>query len=320
MTPTPTPDQTPPPSRPLTLLAVEGDGTLAAAWTVTAPTPAAALIMLGEIAGFRRADPAGLAGYARNPARWRVHDRAPDPAAFWAALDAGQIGGPPGTPGRAPAPVIHPAVSGGSYVRQLASGMGTPPAGLPMADRARWVAQYALLIQVPLMAHPGLVFHGQPGQMPGTGNVSITTAGGGFLAPLANTGYARSPSGFGWGGGTLGSGPAALAKALLTAALGRYAACPGCAGTGRVTYADSGDPAARPWRPEDGTAGAADCLACDHDGIGIPPGVYHAYAAAQVAALPEEGEWRLTRADVLAWLEHQTGDGRLAWLARSVER
>ena len=349
MTNYPTPDPAPSPSdRPTVLLAVSGGG-VAAAWT--APDPEGLAIALAAIV-----DRLGLR--MANPARWAVHDRADDPGAFWAALAADEIPARvtpdavvawaedsaaalteaitarPGQPthdlsgAQLAAPVVHPAWAGEGYVRQLAEGMGTPPTGLPLAERARWVAQYALIVQASLMAHPSLVFHGWRGPMPGTGDVGIETAGGGVLAPLANTGYAKSPSGFGWGGGTLGSGPAALAKAMLTAALGRRAACPECAGTGRVTWTpDAQPPGHRPWRPEDGgltrgdeAVAVTNCRACDHDGIGIPPAVYHKYAADVVAGLPEEGQWRMPRFVVLAWLESQHEDARLAGLARQVER
>jgi hypothetical protein len=297
---TPDPDS---PSRPITLLAVEEDGTVTAAWTDTAPSPTAALIQLGERAASR-----DLEGKGRNPARWLVFDRHTAPGGFWAALIDGEI---PPADIVAAAPALVTGDLAAPRRHEDRRGLATPPRDLPLADRARWVARYILGAQAGIMAHPGLVFHGTPGAMPGTGDIAIeTSAPGGFLAPLGNAGYLHSPSGFGWGGGSLGSGPAATARSLLAAALGRRAACPACRGTGI--------------RGQVVLPGAAeaelDCLACDGLGIGIPPAVYHAFKEDVVTGLPEDAEWYLPRTAVLAWLERQPISPRLAMLARDVPR
>jgi hypothetical protein len=304
-------------SPPYTLLALGPDGRVAAAWAVRAPTPAAALIQLAELA-----TSSGLDGYAIDPSGWR-------------AASTGQPG--PGEPGWPPT--------------RLAALLGTPPAGWPLAARARWAAQYALTVQAPLMARPGLVFHGTPGQHPGTGDVAIETRAGGFLARLANAGYARSPAGFGWGHpGSISSW--ALARSVLAAALGRHAGCATCGGTGRVGAVGYG---AGPCTDQDCTGqacpehprhqghehtyeqhhGAEDhvgpgpcrcpgygdggpCPDCDGDGIAVPPAVAQAYAEQVISVLPA-GEWRLRRAVALAWLETQLVDEDMYRLARMVE-
>lgn len=271
-------------SPPHTLLALGPDGRVAAAWAVRAPTPAAALIQLAELA-----TSSGLDGYAIDPSGWR-------------AASTGQPG--PGEPGWPPAP--------------LAASMGTPPADWPLAARARWAAQYALTVQAPLMARPGLVFHGTPGQHPGTGDVAIETGDGGFLARLANAGYARSPAGFGWGRGYPSTSSWALARSVLAAALGLRVRCDTCGGSARTVMTDGGA-GLRPARPGDDLEETGLCPDCDGDGIAVPPAVAQAYAEQVIGNIPA-GEWRLERAAVLFWLETQLVDEGMYRLARRVER
>jgi hypothetical protein len=311
MTNHPNPPEPAPASRPMILLAVEPDGTVAAAWEMDAYSPGGLLAQVSQIVASGEAAyvdaPHATSFRVRNPARWLVFDRHSAPGGFWAALIGGEIP-PADVVAAAPALVTgDPGAPGRRPRYEDRRGLATPPRDLPLAGRARWVARYILRGQASIMAHPGLVFHGIPAAMPGTGDIAIeTSTPGGFLVPLGNAGYYHSPSGFGWGGGSLGSGPAATARSLLAAALGRRAACPACRGKGEI--------------PADGPNPARDCLACDGLGIGIPGTVYHRYKEEVVAGLPEDTEWYLPRAAVLAWLERQRVSPRLAQLARDVPR
>jgi hypothetical protein len=190
-----------------------------------------------------------------------------------------------------------------------------PPAGMTLAERARWTARYALTFQAGIIdSYPDVAFHGTPG-----GNVAIETRHGTHLIPLTNVGYRHSPAGLSWGG--LGSGCAALAKSLLTAALGRRAICSSCAGTGRVTWI--GTHGHEPYRGAahdelvvTAQAVVSSCDACDEDGIRRLP--YQRLKEQVISPLDMDAEWRLTRADVLAWLTAQDYDPAVADAAAQV--
>jgi hypothetical protein len=201
-----------------------------------------------------------------------------------------------------------------------------PPDGLPILARHRWVCAWALTVQARKVAGlPDFVFHGIP-SLPGCDVAIETRPGpdgepGDLICELANTGYLKSPAGF--GAGYEGSGAAALARSLLTAALGTAAACPGCLGSGRVTYlaaADTEDPV--PWQLAHDALSADDaavvtCDDCDGDGLRIHPKVYQQFKRSVVAALPGDGEWTLDRGDVISWLRAasaaRAGEGSVSW-------
>ena len=177
-----------------------------------------------------------LAAAVRNPdGSWRAC------ADLYAAI-AGWLGGMGVSPADVPIPAAAWADPG-----VLRAVTPVPPDG-PLSARHRWVCSYALTVQARLVAVvPGCAFHGTPAG-PGT-NVAIESASGRFLGELANTGYRKSPTGF--AAGDEGSGAAALARSLLTAALGSLAACPGCLGSGRITYLVTQDAHEDPvpWQP-----------------------------------------------------------------------
>jgi hypothetical protein len=183
-----------------------------------------------------------------------------------------------------------------------------PPGG-PLSARHRWVCAWALTVQATRTAGvEGLTFHGTPA---GTAmNMALETAAGEFICELANTGYRKSPTGM--AAGYLGSGAAALARSMLTAALGPAAACAGCGGTGRLT-----------WLPELGWvpfepghddlvaagsgAGVDDCHLCDGDGIGVPPALYQRFKEQVISPLDGDAEWHLSAGWVLTWISDHAG-------------
>jgi uncharacterized protein DUF6166 len=160
----------------------------------------------------------------------------------------------------------------------------------PLSERAATEVREVLGRQARMVTYHGdglgLIIHGTP-----PGDVVIEDGGGALLARLANAGYRKSPTGFGWG--YEGSGPAALARSILAAALGTDAACPACHGSGAVRLGGGAE-------DPDGTM---PCPACD-DGIRSLP--YQQYKRAVVARL--DGEWRIRLSDVMHWLSAMPGD------------
>jgi hypothetical protein len=198
-----------------------------------------------------------------------------------------------------------------------------PPEDLSLTERHRWVCRWALTVQARTLAPlSDLRFHGTPAG-PGC-DVAIESRGR-FIGELANTGYMHSPTGF--GAGYEGSGAAALASSLLVATLGAYAACQGCAGSGKVTYLAGApvdaDPV--PWLPEhdqmdDETSAVDKCHACDGDGIRVPRSLYQRFKQEVVSRLPGDAEWFLPRAGVLDWLRAQVEVPALASAAREISQ
>jgi hypothetical protein len=107
----------------------------------------------------------------------------------------------------------------------------------------------------------------------------------------------HSPAGFEWG--YEGSGPAELARCLLIDVLGPAAACPECAGTGRVMFTGPDADQVEPYDPDAGADGnqVEECY-CDGGYRGLP---YQDFKREVVARLGYAG-WRLTRADISRWL------------------
>jgi hypothetical protein len=203
-----------------------------------------------------------------------------------------------------------------------------PPPGLPISERHRWACHWALTIQAQLTDNlPGMRFKGAPAPDGGPGIVTICSEWL-VVCQLANTGYIHSPDGFSWGFG--GSGPAALSRSLLTAALGPAAVCPACLGSGKTTWLIDGPDHPVPWQPEhdaldntegpDSEATIMTCDECAGDGIGITPTVYNAFKEAVVARLDTDAPWSLHRNAVLNWAEQQNVSVRLAVAAAGVQR
>lgn len=121
----------------------------------------------------------------------------------------------------------------------------------------------------------------------------------------------HSPTGFGWGYG--GSGASELARCLLLDALGDDAACPTCAGTGKLVF----DPDTGTDSPYDEDHPPADsdqisrCGDCGGDGIiaGLP---YQQYKWHVIGRLPQNQEWWISRDSVLAWLKGESWGPRRA--------
>jgi hypothetical protein len=184
-----------------------------------------------------------------------------------------------------------------------------PPRSWVLRERAGWTAAYALTVQVQLTGgHPGLVFHGIPGGL--ACDVAIELDGGTYLTTLVNpgAGYMKSPTGFGVGG--LGSGCAALAHALIVAALGRWAVCTDCAGTGKTTVLVDGED--RPWQEGDDPEAVVTCFDCDGWGIAVSPRVYQRFKEQVISPIDAGTEWRISRARILTWLADQDADPDLA--------
>ena len=264
-------------------------------------------------------------GAARTGARGAalsLNARVRDADGGWlpAAQVAAQVAAWLGTMGVAPADRPEPRETRWAWL--AAPALPDPPGDMGIHEAHRWICQWALTVQAPTIANlPGLVFHGTP-ESPGC-TVSVE-AGGRFVQLLANTGYMKSPTGF--GAGYEGSGAAALARSLLVATLGQAAACRGCWGSGKVTYLASqgADEDPVPWLPEhdalarpsseDPEEAAGDaaavvtCHDCDGDGIRVSPAVYQAFKREVVAVLPGDGEWWLSRRAVLKWIVAQAED------------
>ena len=154
-----------------------------------------------------------------------------------------------------------------------------------------------------------VVYHGNHRGPSGPGTVTVETPAGEVLG-LLNHVVRHSPTGLSWGYG--GSGPADTARSILLAALGDSGRCPTCAGRGRVAFtADEEEP-----EPYDREKHGPDpkyhpgdeavredlvidsCYDCDGDGhVHVP---YMEFKFDVVAGWGDE--WRITRAEVLAWL------------------
>jgi hypothetical protein len=118
----------------------------------------------------------------------------------------------------------------------------------------------------------------------------------GWSEPLRHV-VKHSPAGFEWG--YEGSGCADLARCLLIDVLGPAAACPECAGTGRVMFTGPDADQVVPYDPESG-AGLEQTWACFCDGgyRGLP---YQDFKREGVARLDYSG-WVLTRPGISRWL------------------
>ena len=105
----------------------------------------------------------------------------------------------------------------------------------------------------------------------------------------------HSPAGFNWGYG--GSGPADLARSLLIDALGDGATCPTCRG-GRLLAWPLDAEREVPFDPQLHTdAESMKCLCAD----GFRQLPYHDFKFAVVAGWQQDN-WRIARAEVIAWL------------------
>jgi len=132
----------------------------------------------------------------------------------------------------------------------------------------------------------------------------------GVLSPVLY----HSPTGLNWGYG--GSGAADCARSLLINALGKQAAaCPICDGTQLTVYDDT-----IPW-PDGRGQGDFRPYCAEHDGPpedldpelsgkcfcngGYRDLPYQRFKFAFVAGWPQDGEWTITRAEILTWLDAQ---------------
>jgi hypothetical protein len=194
---------------------------------------------------------------------------------------------------------------------------GIPPAGLSLEDSRRWAAGWALHVGSRLTTQPGVTFHGTPGdtRTPGSDRVTVELNGI-VLGRLCNVRDPGQP--FGWG--YTGAGPSALAKSLLVAALGQEAACPGCLGTGKVTWLATGSVHPVPWEPAHDALAALStaeaeavitpCDRCDGDGLAVHPRLYHRLVTDLVAGRWSRGHgWRVSRDELIDWLNRHDDGG-----------
>lgn len=146
-----------------------------------------------------------------------------------------------------------------------------------------------------LVRDPDRRYHGRWGT--GGGLVMVLEDDGTMAGILVHV-VRHSPSGLAWG--YSGSGPADLARSLLIDALEDGARCVTCAGAGRVDLGTFG------LFDDDrlcGRTGA--CPDCD-DGWGPLIGrLYQRFKIAVVSTFPVEGDWTLTRGEVLAWVANE---------------
>jgi Family of unknown function (DUF6166) len=193
---------------------------------------------------------------------------------------------------------------------------GIPPDVLSLEDARRWAAGWALHVGSRLTTQPGVSFHGTPGdrRTPGSDRVTVELNGA-VLGRLCNVRDPGQP--FGWG--YTGAGPSALAKSLLVAALGQAAACPGCRGTGKVTWLATGSAHPVPWEPahddlaalataEEAEAVITACDGCDGEGLAVHPRLYHRLVTDLVAGRWQQGHgWRVSRDELLDWVNTTLG-------------
>ena len=147
-----------------------------------------------------------------------------------------------------------------------------------------------------------VVYHGYRSAA-GSPVVAVETAAGKHLGVLMHV-VQHSPSGLNWG--YQGSGPCDTARSLLLAALGDDAVCMECRGSTRVVYVANGDkyrsepfdPARHPWAKQGWRCPCSD---------GYKDVPYLDFVEV-VAGWGEE--WRMTRSDIRAWLEHTAASRR----------
>lgn len=145
----------------------------------------------------------------------------------------------------------------------------------------------------------GVVYRGHR-PTAGGGVVTVETAEGTVLGLLRHY-VLHSPTGFSWG--YLGSGAAETARCLLLAALDDPR-CPACAGHGLTVLTGHGEFAERPFDPDvDSPLDPAvlACIDCDRSTLRTVP--YQQFKEQVVARWGEE--WRITRAEIRAWLAGQ---------------
>ncbi len=109
----------------------------------------------------------------------------------------------------------------------------------------------------------------------------------------------HSPDGFSWG--YLGSGPAELARCLLIDAIEER--CQVCKGSNRVGWSAAADAfIAEEEIPLDQReeAGIGACFECM--GEPVPSSLYQRFKEEFVATWPQDGGWKITRDEILAWV------------------
>jgi hypothetical protein len=146
-----------------------------------------------------------------------------------------------------------------------------------------------------------IVFHGHF-QEAGGALITVETPAGDVLGVLHHHVH-HSPDGFQWGYG--GSGPAETARCLLLAAL-EDPHCPHCGGGRKTTLIGDGsedNPLVQvpfdPDRDDPNSELVFTCRECNDDGLIHVP---HQKFKWDVVAKWPDGDWRMSRADILAWL------------------
>jgi len=144
-----------------------------------------------------------------------------------------------------------------------------------------------------------VVYRGYGENRWGGGRLVAVESGGEVVGPLLHH-VKHSRTGMTWGYD--GLGPADLARSLLIHALGDAARCVVCDGTSEVVY----DKATDTYVPAGIASGPrfsepTRCAACE-DGWNVMSSTYQRFKCDVVAQLPDDG-WRLTRIEVLAWLD-----------------
>ena len=141
------------------------------------------------------------------------------------------------------------------------------------------------------------VIHGYPGD-----RVVLEDVDGHLIGPLHHA-VLHSPTGFAWGYG--GSGPAELARCILLAVLGKEAICPTCDGSGFLVPGPGEDDEIAYDPAQHSAEDAYRCWACDQ-GVNLPGSLYQNYKSLVVAQWPGDREFRVSVAEVRAWLaEHR---------------
>ncbi|MFI6179748.1 DUF6166 domain-containing protein [Nonomuraea sp. NPDC051191] len=152
------------------------------------------------------------------------------------------------------------------------------------------------------MTAPEVIYHGFRRKTGGS-FIAVETPAGEQVGVVGQLPH-HSPTGLGWGYN--GSGAADCARSLLIAALGADAACRTCIGTVKVVF-DPGTGKELPYEPDKAATYDPDLIfrcVCG-DGYRIGPALYQAFKFAFVAQWG--AEWRMSRADILAWLATQPG-------------